>query len=331
MTKEIVLVLVAVAILAKFNDVCYFLFVLDYLLQSLDDSNRISSPSSSASSLEITNETLRHYQTYNHLEQVSPNLPESKDVKQTTKTDDNEVNDYVYEKEEDVFSDCTTVVDDQSPTEQQEPITKTKKTRRSKRRRRRRSPKTSDTPIQNGDEKIDYPITDLQLTSDLDIDLELSEIHRPLNISLYSPVTTSHLIFSQPPTPSVHSVSSIKPKLTLQTSNFASASLVPPSTLTSNPISSASSSFSTTSAISSFIPGVSTSLSLGHTAHYQSHQICSPVIVRPCTPLLFKKQQQPLSAIDLFSPFNSPVVAHKITKSTLPWSVPAHMTSVAYA
>lgn len=329
MTKEVVLVLVAVAILAKFNDLCYLLFVLDYLLQSPDDANSIPSPSSGASSLETTNKPLSQHETYSHLKKVSPILPKSTDAKPTTETDNNEVNDDVYEEEE-VFSDCTTVVDDQSPTEQQAPIVKTKKARRSRRRRRRRSPKTSDTPIHSGDEKIDYPITDLQLTDDLDIDLELSDIHQPLNVSLYSPVTTPHLIFPQPAAPSVHSVPSIKPKLTLQTSNFASASLVPPSTFTPNPISSASSSFSTTSAISSFIPTVSTLLSSGPTAHHQSYQTCSPVIVRPSTPLLFKKQQ-PLSAIDLFSPFNSPVVAHKITKSTLPWSVPAHMTSVVYA
>jgi hypothetical protein len=329
MKKASALVLVAVAIFgfAQFNDLCYFLFVLDHLLQSLDDASRASPGSQNARSPNTTNKLSSQEQNTKNCKEELMLQQNPTDISNSpTDTENNDRNDN-HDEEEDILSDCTTVVDEPSPTEKQAPIIKTKKTRRSRRRRRRRSPKTATTTDSNNDDQIGSPTTDSKATSKLDIDLELPEIHLPLNISLYSPTTTSHFFSSHPEAPSAQSKSFVKPKLTLQTSNLACPPVAPPR-FSLSPIPSALPSFSTAAATSSLLFETSSSRSSKRTAPYSAFPACSPVIFRPNTPVIFNRQQ-PLSAIDSFSPFNSPVVAHKVTKSTLPWSVPAHMTNIA--
>lgn len=325
MTKGPALVLVAVAIFgfAKFNDLCYFLFVVDHLLQSLDDATRGSPDSQGVTCAAITNKP----SSQEHKSKVCKKefVLEQDPTDMSNSPTDTEMDDRNDEEED--LSDCTTVVDESSPAEKQAPILKTKKTRRSRRRRRRRSPKNATTTESNNDEPIDFPTTDLNSTSKLDIDLELPEIRLPLDMSLYSPTATSHFPSLHLEAPSAPSESLTKPKLTLQTSNFACAPIASPSHSLS-PIPSALSSFSTAAPSCLFEP--SSSGSSVRAAPYSAFPTRSPVISRPHTPFIFN-HQQPLSAIDSFSPFNSPVVTHKVTKSTLPWSVPAHMTSIAHA
>lgn len=249
------MVLVAVAIFgfAKFNDLCYFLFVVDHLLQSLDDATRGSPDPQGVTCAAITNKP----SSQEHKSKVCKKefVLEQDQTDMSNSPTDTEMDDRNDEEED--LSDCTTVVDESS----------------------------------------------------------------------YSPTATSHFPSLHLEAPSAPSESLTKPKLTLQTSNFACAPIASPSHSLS-PIPSALSSFSTAAPSCLFEP--SSSDSSVRAAPYSAFPTRSPVISRPHTPFIFN-HQQPLSAIDSFSPFNSPVVTHKVTKSTLPWSVPAHMTSIAHA